>query len=83
MNNGLPRIEHDHVLTGVKAKPFGWPAASPDPGSGRGPTAASGSPLSKHPQFQVSTVSGDCHRLTSLTTIGSHVGVEPAARLAT
>jgi hypothetical protein len=60
MNNGLPRIEHDHVLTGVKAKPFGWPAASPDPGSGRGPTAASGSPLSKHPQIQVSTVSGDC-----------------------
>jgi hypothetical protein len=61
MNNGLPRIEHDHVLTGVKAKPFGWPAASPDPGSGRGPMAASGSPLSKHPQTQVSTVSGDCH----------------------
>jgi hypothetical protein len=23
------------VLTGVKAKPSGWPAASPDPGSGR------------------------------------------------
>ena len=23
------------VLTGVKAKPFGWPPASPAPGSGR------------------------------------------------
>jgi hypothetical protein len=25
---------HGAVLAGVKAKPFGWPAASPDPGSG-------------------------------------------------
>jgi hypothetical protein len=31
---GIP-IQHDRaVLAGVKAKPFGWPAASPDPGSG-------------------------------------------------
>jgi putative transposase len=32
---GIP-APHDHaVLAEVKAKPFGWPAASPDPSSGR------------------------------------------------
>jgi hypothetical protein len=30
-----PPRHHGAVLAGVKAKPFGWPAASPDPGSGR------------------------------------------------
>jgi hypothetical protein len=60
MNGRLPHTEHDHVLAGVKAKPFGWPAASPDTGSGRGPQAASGSPLHTIQQIQVSTVSGDC-----------------------
>jgi hypothetical protein len=49
MNGRLPHTEHDHVLAGVKAKPFGWPAASLDTGSGRGPRAASGSPLQHHP----------------------------------
>jgi hypothetical protein len=43
MTNRLPRTEHDPVLAGVKAKPFGWPSANPDPDSGRGPDAASGS----------------------------------------
>src|SRR5215204_3378267 len=56
MNGQLPHTEHDHVLTGVKAKPFGWPAASPDPGSGRGPRTASGSPLHTNQQIQLSTV---------------------------
>ena len=60
MNGQLPHTEHDHVLAGVKAKPFGWPAASPDPGSGRGPRTASGSPLHTNQQIQLSTVSGDC-----------------------
>ena len=44
MTPGLPRTECDPVLAGVKAKPFGWPAASLDPDCGRGPQAASGSP---------------------------------------
>jgi hypothetical protein len=56
----LPRTQHDRVLADVKAKPSGWPAASPDPGSGRGPRAASGSPQHTIQQIQVSTVSGDC-----------------------
>jgi putative transposase len=32
---GVPTGHHRAVLAGVKAKPSGWPAASPDPGSGR------------------------------------------------
>lgn len=55
----LPRTEHDPVLAGVKATPFGWPAASLDPDCGRGPQAASGSPAARIRQNQVSTVSGD------------------------
>ncbi len=51
----------DHVLVDVKAKPSGWPTASLDPDSGRGPRAASGMPAPRDPQNQVSTVSGDCH----------------------
>jgi hypothetical protein len=45
MTRQLPRTECDPVLAGIKAKPFGWPAASLDPGSGRSPNAASGSRL--------------------------------------
>jgi hypothetical protein len=37
MNDRIPRTEPDHVLDDVKAKPSGWPAASLDPDSGRGP----------------------------------------------
>ena len=32
---GVPTGHHRTVLAGVNAKPSGWPAASPDPGSGR------------------------------------------------
>ena len=45
MKHRLPRTENAPVLAGVKATPFGWPAASLDPDSGRGPHAASGTPL--------------------------------------
>lgn len=34
MNVPLPRIHDGAVLTGVKAKPSGWPPASPDPACG-------------------------------------------------
>ena len=45
MNNPPPH-QRDAVLPGPKAKPYGWPPASPDPGSGRRPLAATegGSP---------------------------------------
>jgi hypothetical protein len=43
----------------VKAKPFGWPAASLDPRLRRGPEARSGSPAGTNPANQVSTVRGD------------------------
>jgi hypothetical protein len=61
-------IRHDGtVLTGVKAKPFGWPPASPDPGSGRRilATIEAAAPTPTKIKFQlrgVSTVRGDCRR---------------------
>lgn len=64
MNNRIPRNEGDRVLVDVKAKPSGWPMASLDPDSGRGPRARSGMPAQEIPQNQVSTVSGDCRRLS-------------------
>jgi hypothetical protein len=63
MNDRIPRTECDHVLVDVKAKPSGWPTASLDPDSGRGPQATSGTPAPGDPQFQVSTVPGDCRHL--------------------
>lgn len=60
MNDRIPHTEPDHVLVDVKAEPFGWPTASLDPDSGRGPMARSGTPAQRDPQFQVSTVPGDC-----------------------
>jgi hypothetical protein len=60
MNDRIPRTKSDHVLVDVKAKPSGWPTASLDPDSGRGPRAASGMPAKEDPQIQISTVSGDC-----------------------
>jgi hypothetical protein len=60
MNDRIPRNERDRVLVDVKAKPSGWPMASLDPDSGRGPRATSGIPAHEIPQNQVSTVSGDC-----------------------
>ncbi len=59
-------IRHDGtVLAGVKAKPFGWPPASRDPGSGRCRLAAieTAAPRPTKIKFQlrgVSTVRGDC-----------------------
>ena len=40
---GVPTGHDRAVLAGVKAKPFGWPAASPDPSSGRHRPAVIGS----------------------------------------
>ncbi|WP_256843098.1 hypothetical protein, partial [Ornithinimicrobium cryptoxanthini] len=62
MNDPIPHAKCDHVLAGVKAKPFGWPPANPDTDSGRGPSATSGtrSRVEQNRQNQVSTVSGDC-----------------------
>ena len=60
MNDRIPRTKRDHVLVDVKATPFGWPTASLDPDSGRGPRATSGIPAPQDPQFQASTESGDC-----------------------
>jgi hypothetical protein len=44
MNDRIPHPERDHVLVDVKAKPSGWPRASLDPNSGRGPRQRSGVP---------------------------------------
>jgi hypothetical protein len=44
MTDRIPRSQGDHVLVDVKAKPSGWPTASLDPDSGRGPMARSGTP---------------------------------------
>jgi len=61
-----PRPRHlGAVLACVKAKPFGWPAASPDPGSGRHPLAVIESSRQIQDQIQlrgVSTVRGDCRK---------------------
>src|SRR4051812_38641090 len=41
--SALPHeLERGDVLTAVKAKPSGWPTASPDPGSGHRRSAPSG-----------------------------------------
>jgi hypothetical protein len=61
MNDRIPRSQRDHVLVDVKAQPSGWPTASLDPDSGRGPKARSGMPAyNRIHNSQVSTVSGDC-----------------------
>jgi hypothetical protein len=44
MNDRIPPTQCGPVLVRVKAKPSGWPTASPDPHCGRGPIATSGSP---------------------------------------
>ena len=61
----VPTRQDRAVLTGVKAKPCGWPAASLDPGSGRHKAAPVGTRARVDDQDQiplrgVSTVSGDC-----------------------
>jgi len=47
VNGAIPRTECDRVLDDVKAKPSGWPTASLDPDSGRGPRATSGMPATR------------------------------------
>jgi hypothetical protein len=42
MTSLTPLCQHDRVLTGVKAKPSGWPLARLDTGSGPGRPAVSG-----------------------------------------
>ena len=66
MSGVLPCFEHDLVLAGVKAEPSGWPPASPDPGSGRGPMAPAGRrPAVPIHKSQASTDSGDCRFYSS------------------
>jgi hypothetical protein len=61
---GVPTGHHGAVLAGVKAKPSGWPAASPDPGSGRHKPAVIRRRVRTNDKIKptkgVSTVSGDC-----------------------
>jgi hypothetical protein len=58
---GTRSAEDGRVLVGVKAQPSGWPTASLDPDSKRGPKARSGSRHRVYePQKLVFTVSGDC-----------------------
>ncbi len=53
--------------TGVKAKPSGWPPASPDPRSGREHRPRAGCQQGMGiRQNHVSTVPGDCHRPAAL-----------------
>ncbi|WP_208649170.1 hypothetical protein, partial [Mycobacterium innocens] len=55
--------QYGGVLAGVKAKPCGWPTASPDTGCGHHPLAATrGSSKQLHhkiPTTEVSTDSGE------------------------
>jgi hypothetical protein len=60
------------VLAGVKARPFGWPSASPDPDSGRCTLATIEAPPRrptkiKFPLRGVSTDRGDCQTFHCLT----------------
>jgi len=60
------------AFAGVKAKPFGWPAASPDTSSSRRPTRTDGTaqkehPLSKIRLTEVSRVPGNCQPLHVLS----------------
>jgi hypothetical protein len=52
--------QYGGVLAGVKAKPYGWPTASLDTGSGHHPPAAArGAAGNKITTSQVSTESGE------------------------
>jgi hypothetical protein len=51
MNDRIPRSQRDHVLVDVKAQPSGWPTASLDPDSGRGPTRGAGCRPTTETQF--------------------------------
>jgi hypothetical protein len=45
MTGPLPATQRGTVLAEVKAKPSGWPTASPDPGCGRHPANRRGTRL--------------------------------------
>lgn len=74
MNDRIPRSERGHVLVDVKAQPSGWPAASLDPDSGRGPMARSGTPTKKIHKFRSLRIQGiaTCPSLAD-KTITPHV----------
>ena len=79
MTGPLPATQRGTVLAGVKAKPFGWPAASLDPGCGRHPanrrrTGLEERPKTKIRQSEVSTLLGDCR--TSYGACVLHVAPE-------
>jgi hypothetical protein len=58
--------QYGGVLAGVKAKPYGWPTASLDTGSGHHPPAAArGAAGNKITTSQVSTESGEPRPLTT------------------
>ena len=68
MTGPLPATQRGTVLAGVKAKPCGWPTASPDPGCGRHPANRRRNRVeerarTKIRQSEVSTLLGDCRRL--------------------
>ena len=56
MNDRFPHAQRGPVLAGVKAKPSGWPTASPDPHSGRGRGRVAGTGL--HTESQISGLYG-------------------------
>ena len=54
----LPATQRGTVLAGVNAKPYGWPAASVDPGCGRHPRTAAGTRLEERTQDQDPPIRG-------------------------
>ena len=68
MNDRIPHTESDLVLPGVKAEPLRGglrPALTPAPGELL--TQPAGDPSNnRNNKTQVSTVSGDCHRPSSM-----------------
>ena len=83
MTGPLPATQRGTVLAGVKAKPFGWPAASLDPGCGRHPanrrrTGLEERPKTKIRQSEVSTLLGDCRLFQQAQGVGQRLG-EPSS----
>jgi hypothetical protein len=75
MTDRNPHTERDHVLVDVKAKPSGWPSASPDLDSGRSRSATSGiTGLEENPQ-----ISG-LHGFRGLPDGPTSTGRRPTAR---
>ena len=66
MNDRIPRTECDRVLVDGKAQPAGWPTARLTPPPGAVPGRRAGRRPPRDPQFQVSTVPGDCRQIPRL-----------------